>query len=209
MNEGVVCLVLIGYCQLMQLKFRKRQKKIDNEEIKQLVEWLSEKDDKIRYQSFLLLKSRSESFDDVYPFWDVFSEKLKSENSYQRSIGFMLISENVRWNKEGKFEKIMDDYLINLNYDKPIIVRQCIQSLQNIIPYKENLQFTIADKIMAIDIMSVRETMRKPILTDILEVLVMIRKYRTKDEIESYIFTALSGEILDKKSVKKIETMMK
>ena len=127
MNEGVVCLVLIGYCQLMQLKFRKRQKKIDNEEIKQLVEWLSEKDDKIRYQSFLLLKSRSESFDDVYPFWDVFSEKLKSENSYQRSIGFMLISENVRWNKEGKFEKIMDDYLINLNYDKPIIVRQCIQ----------------------------------------------------------------------------------
>jgi len=209
MNEGFVCLVLIGYCQLMQLKFRKRQKKIDNEEIKQLVEWLSEKDDKIRYQSFLLLKSRSESFDDVYPFWDVFSEKLKSENSYQRSIGFMLISENVRWNKEGKFEKIMDDYLINLNYDKPIIVRQCIQSLQNIIPYKENLQFTIADKIMAIDIMSVRETMRKPILTDILEVLVMIRKYRTKDEIESYIFTALSGEILDKKSVKKIETMMK
>ncbi len=209
MNEGFVCLVLIGYCQLMQLKFRKRQKKIDNEEIKQLVEWLSEKDDKIRYQSFLLLKSRSESFDDVYPFWDVFSEKLKSENSYQRSIGFMLISENVRWDKEGKFEKIMDDYLINLNYDKPIIVRQCIQSLQNIIPYKENLQFTIADKIMAIDIMSVRETMRKPILTDILEVLVMIRKYRTKDEIESYIFTALSGEILDKKSVKKIETMMK
>ena len=209
MNEGFVCLVLIGYCQLMQLKFRKRQKKIDNEEIKQLVEWLSEKDDKIRYQSFLLLKSRSESFDDVYPFWDVFSEKLKSENSYQRSIGFMLISENVRWDKEGKFEKIMDDYLINLNYDKPIIVRQCIQSLQNIIPYKENLQFTIADKIMAIDIMSVRETMRKPILTDILEVLVMIRKYRTKDEIESYIFTALSGEILDKKSVKKIATMMK
>lgn len=121
----------------------------------------------------------------------------------------MLISENVRWDKEGKFEKIMDDYLINLNYDKPIIVRQCIQSLQNIIPYKENLQFTIADKIMAIDIMSVRETMSKPILTDILEVLVMIRKYRTKDEIESYIFTALSGEILDKKSVKKIETMMK
>lgn len=38
MNEGVVCLVLIGYCQLMQLKFRKRQKKIDNEEIKQLVD---------------------------------------------------------------------------------------------------------------------------------------------------------------------------
>jgi hypothetical protein len=184
-------------------------KNLDSNEIKQLVEWLSEKDDKIRYQAFLLLKNRSISFDDVYLYWDVFSEKLKNENSYQRSLRLMLISENARWDKENKFERIMDDYLINLHYDKPITVRQCIQSLQNIIPYKEHLQFIIADRLMALDILSVKETMRKSILTDILEVLTMIRKYKTKDEIESYIFTALSGGILDKKSVKKIEAMMK
>ncbi len=120
----------------------------------------------------------------------------------------MLISENARWDKENKFDRIMDEYLTNLHYDKPITVRQCIQSLQNIIPYKEHLHSIIADKLMAVDILSVKETMRKSILTDILQVLAMIRKYRTKDEIKSYIFTALGGGLLDKKSVKKIETMM-
>ena len=58
--------------------------------IPQLVEWLSLKDDDIRYQAFLLLQNRSIFFNDVYPFFDTFCEKLKSDNSYQRSIGLML-----------------------------------------------------------------------------------------------------------------------
>jgi hypothetical protein len=69
---------------------------LNNDDIQQLVEWLSLKDDKIRYRAFLLLQSRTIFFDDVYPFWDIFHDKLKSENSYQRSIGLMLIAKNVR-----------------------------------------------------------------------------------------------------------------
>ena len=56
--------------------------------------------------------------------------------------------------------------------------------------------------------MAVKETMRKSILLDILNVLLIIRKDHSTDEIESFILKALSGEILDKKSKKQIENLL-
>ncbi len=47
--------------------------------------------------------------------------------------------------------------------------------------------------------------MRKLILVDIINVLLVIRKEMKTDEIESFIQNALTGEILDKKSKKQIE----
>ncbi|MEM5770978.1 MAG: hypothetical protein AAGU32_22245, partial [Bacillota bacterium] len=53
-------------------------KTLNQDELTQLVEWLSLKDDNIRYQAFLLLQSRAAGFEDVYPFWESFRDKLKS-----------------------------------------------------------------------------------------------------------------------------------
>jgi len=50
-------------------------KALAKDDLPQLVEWLSLKDDNIRYQALLLLQSRSMFFDDVYPFWDTFPRK--------------------------------------------------------------------------------------------------------------------------------------
>jgi hypothetical protein len=57
------------------------------------------KDDTFRYKCFLLLQGRSEKYPDVYPYWELFVQKLDSTNSYQRSLGLMLIAENVRWDQ--------------------------------------------------------------------------------------------------------------
>jgi len=183
-------------------------KTICTDDLSKLVEWLTEKDDTIRYQSFLMLKHRSSYFDDVYPFWDTFCKKLKSENSYHRSIGLMLIADNVKWDKDNRIDLIIDEYLLLVNDEKPITVRQCIQSLCSIVPYKNYLHRKIANSIMAINIDNIKETMRKLILVDILAVLTTIRKYQTIDEIENYIVNALSGGLLDKKAKKQIESMM-
>lgn len=72
-------------------------KTINIDDLHQLVDWLSEKDDTIRYHSFLLLQHRSKDFGDVYPYWDIYCEKLMSTNSYQRSLGLMLIAANAKW----------------------------------------------------------------------------------------------------------------
>jgi hypothetical protein len=190
---------------------------IDQEDIPQLVEWLNEKDNEIRYQALLLLQYRSQSVKDVYPFWDVFCDKLKSDNSYQRSIGLMLIAENTRWDKEGKTDKVIKDYMALLYDEKPITVRQCIQALSVIIANKPDLNHFIALTLISMDLTRVKETMRRLILTDLLYVLIDIRKNISEQvstllegdillqEIDSYISKALTGEILDKKSKKLIE----
>jgi len=183
-------------------------KTICKDDLPQLVACLAEKDDTIRYQAFLLLQNRSMYFDDVYPFWDTFYEKLKSDNSYQRSIGLMLIAENAKWDKDNRIDATIEEYLLLLNDEKPITVRQCIQSLRKIVPFKESLHLKIANEIMNINIASLRETMRKVILMDILSVLAMIQKYKTNDEIESYIFNAISDGLLDKKAIKQVKTML-
>ncbi len=173
-----------------------------------LVDWLSEKDDRIRYQVLLILQYRSQFFDDVYPFWETFRLKLKSDNSYQSSIGLMLIAENVKWDAENKMESTIDEYLELLNDEKPITIRQCIQSLGKVVPYKPGLNDKIAGKLISFNFISIKETMRKSILLDILNVLLIIRNELKTDEIESFILNALSGEMLDKKSKKQIASLL-
>ncbi len=173
-----------------------------------LVDLLSEKDDKIRYHALLLLQYRSQLFNDVYPFWDTFRQKLKSGNSYQRSIGLMLIAENARWDQENKMENTIDDYLNLLKDEKPITIRQCIQSLGKILPYKPNLYDKIIGALISVDLTCIKETMRKSILLDIMSILTDIRKNYRTDEMESFMLMALSGEILDKKTKKQIKEQL-
>lgn len=180
-------------------------KNLSSCDIPQLVAWLSLEDDNIRYQAFLILQSRSIFLNDVYSFWDVFRDKLKSENSYQRSIGLMLIAENVRWDTQNRMADSIDDYLNLLNDEKPITIRQCIQSLGKVAQFKPGLNEKIAERLIAFDIMRIRETMRKSILLDIINILLAIRKELKTVKAEDFILNALRAEILDKKSKKQIE----
>jgi hypothetical protein len=184
-------------------------KALNKDDILQLVEWLSLKDDNIRYQAFLILQNRSIFFDDVYPFWDTFRDKLKSDNSYQRSIGLMLIAENVRWDGQNRMEDTIYEYLEILKDEKPITIRQCIQSLGKVALFKPGLNRIISDCLISFDMTAIKETMRKSILLDILNVLLVIRKELKTDGTEDFIQNALSGEILDKKSKKQIEQILK
>lgn len=182
-------------------------KTVNEEDIPQLVEWLSLKDDNIRYQSLLLLQNRSLFINDVYPYWDIFRSKLKSDNSYQRSVGLMLIAENAKWDTENRMEYAIDEYLKLLNDEKPVTIRQCVQSLAKIIPHKPGLNKKIAGKLVLFDFTVIKETMRRSILLDILNILLIIRKNLKTDEIEGFIQNALSGEILDNKSKMQIKAL--
>ncbi len=185
-----------------------RSKSLSKEDLSQLVEWLSEKEDMLRYHSLLMLQYRSQFFDDVYPYWDIFCSKLKSDNSYQRNIGVMLIAENARWDRENKLMNTIDEYLLILNDEKPITIRQCIQSLNRIVTSTAKFNDIIAEKLTSIHIEEMRETMRKLILMDILNILVLIQKSNRKKEIDIFISNALTGGILDNKSIKQIEKLL-
>lgn len=167
-------------------------------DIGQLVRWTGEKDDTIRYPSFLLLQHRSEKHDDVYPYWDVFYEKMGSGNAYQRSIGIMMLSCNAKWDTAGKLDAIMGEYLAFCDDEKPMVVRLCIQSLCNIVPYKESLEGAIMQKLLGIDLSKRKDTQQKLVLKDILSVLSLIKNKALKPAVESYYMQALTGALLDK-----------
>ena len=122
--------------------------KIGSEGIETLVERLNEKDDNVRYEAFLALQALSQKDDSVYRYWDIFAGKLNSGNSYQRSIGLMLLAENVRWDKGGRFAAVCDAYLAHCNDEKFITARQCIQGLNKIIAatteYREEIIAALA-----------------------------------------------------------------
>lgn len=182
---------------------------LQKEEIRELVNLLAEKNDKIRYPAFLILQERSFAGADVYPYWDIFREKLRSDNSYQRNIGCIMIAVNTRWDESGRMEDVINDYLELIEDEKPITARQCIQSLSYILPYKPMLCRTIAEKLISVDLNQVKDTMKKLILTDIIQILAIIRETQATKEIDEYILAALKGDILDKKTKKQVENLCK
>jgi len=181
---------------------------LEKDDIPQLIDWLSEKDDKIRYPSFLLLQARSENFNDVYPYWDAFVEKLEDPNSFKRNIGLRLIAANVRWDKQGKFDAVCDRFLARCDDEKPVTVRQCIQSLCGVVPFNTSCRAKIVDHLMSLDIPHYRESQQKLILLDILSVLLIINKESPDKAIMAYIQQALTGGLLDKKSKTMIEAQL-
>lgn len=181
---------------------------LSKEEIAALVGLLAEKNDAVRYSAFLLLQARSAEESDILPYWDTFLEKLSSENSYQRSIGLMLLAANARWDTAGRTEAALEQYLHALSDEKPITVRQCIQSLLLILPTHPDVCPAVVARLTAFDLAAQRETMRKSLLQDILEVLFAARALRPSDAIDQYIFAAVSGDLLDAKTKKKLLSRM-
>ena len=181
---------------------------LEQADIPALVERLASAEDKIRYPAFLLLKERSAICADVYPFWDALDEKLTHENSYQRSIGAMLLSANAKHDAQGKLKQTLPRYLALLNDPKPITVRQCVQALPEILRAKPEYAEPIGNAILSVSLLDYKETMRKLILLDFLETLILVRSLSPSEALEAYFFSVLSGSILDEKAKKQLRARL-
>lgn len=160
---------------------------INDNDLDLLVEWLKEKDDTVRYAAFLLLQLLSASGDRVYKYWDTFAAMIGDANSYQRSLGLMLIAENIRWDSRDNFSKVYHAYLEHCDDEKFITSRQCIQGLHRIIEHTQKYHREIADTLLAIDLQSKKETQRGLLLMDIVEVLGKLYKEQKEKRIEIYL----------------------
>jgi hypothetical protein len=145
--------------------------KLATTDIDFLVNLLSEKDDKLRYNAFLLLQAHSREHPSVYGYWDVLERKLASDNSYQRSLGVMLISENVRWDKESKFAKTMSKYMKCCNDEKFITARQTIQGLETIVKSTNHYNDAIKQALVKLQFAKYKDNQQKLLKKDVLNVL--------------------------------------
>jgi hypothetical protein len=149
--------------------------KVSKEELQNLVESLFQKNNKIALNSLLTLYYRSEYFSDVYDYFNRFVELINSENSYQRSRGIFLISINTKWDNDNKFDKIVNEFLSHIEDEKPITARQCIKSIENILPYKNNLKDIILKKLQNINYSKISDNMRNLIFNDVSYILNKIK----------------------------------
>jgi hypothetical protein len=141
-----------------------------------LIERLAEKDDTTRYNAFLLLQANSRQFPLVYQYWDILDKKLDSVSSYQRSLGLMLLAENVRWDKDGKFSKTIDKYLSCCTDEKFITARQAIQGLANILQATSAYDEKIEQNLTKLSLAQYKENQQKLLTKDVANVLKIIQK---------------------------------
>jgi len=170
-----------------------------------LVPLLTEKNDEIRYLAFLVLCERSNNHPDIYPYWDVFVSKLSSEDTYQRTIGATLIAANIRWDEKKKFARIFQTFMSLCNDEKFVTSRLTIQTIPVWAKYVPELLDKVVDELVHINVKRLKESQRKLILLDIINALIAIRELKSSEKITKYLIEAMTGGLLDKKSVKKLE----
>ena len=143
-------------------------------DVKSLVDGLTNKDASAAYGCLKQLQTESAESAAVYPFFDRFAELLGSDNSYVRTRGIVLLAANAKWDADGKFEQIIDSYLLHIVDDKPITARQCIQTLPSIVKYKPNLKECIKQALHSADPSGYKESMLPLVTKDIQQALAEI-----------------------------------
>lgn len=183
--------------------------RVNKDEMVLLMEWIKEKDDTIRYATFTTLRLVSARCDLVYHYWDTFAGMMDDPNSYQRSIGLMMISENIRWDSADKFSKICPSYLKHCEDEKFITARQCIQGLIKIVDHTQKYRKEILDTLLGINLETKKDTQVGLLLLDIVEVLGELYEEEPEKRIENYLkekyeFAAKLGNDKVKKKIKAI-----
>ncbi|NLE05031.1 MAG: hypothetical protein GX638_09555, partial [Crenarchaeota archaeon] len=107
-------------------------------------------------------------------------KKIVSTNSYQRSLGLMLISENVKWDINNQFSKIFDIYMSCCNDEKFITARQTIQGLENILKATNKYDNEITQKLSAISFSQYKENQQSLLNKDKEKILKIIENKQKK-----------------------------
>ena len=94
---------------------------------------LTGKDAKDAYAFARQVTEESRASDAWYPCFDRFAALLPHKNSLVRNRAISILAANARWDREGKFNALLDDFLSHVTDVKPITARQCVQNLSHIV----------------------------------------------------------------------------
>ena len=92
---------------------------------------------------------------------------LLDEKSYIKMRGFRIICKLSKWDNDNKINNIIDILLQVLDDEKPIIVRQCLSSLNNLLLYKIDLSEKVENKLKKLDLSKYKDSMKPLIQKDI------------------------------------------
>lgn len=168
-----------------------------------LMEMLSLKDDTARYSAFQELLTITGS---PVPWFDQYRsllmEKLSDENSYQRSIGLMLLCNLAKNDTHHEYRQILDLLMPLINDEKFITERQYLQSIWKVAIVNEEYSKRIIPQLEKefYDCLSKKHS--NLLRQDIIESMIKILEKMPTQEIKDTIGKMIEDE-QDEKSKKK------
>ena len=100
---------------------------------------LTGKDAKAAYALTQQITAESRESAAWYPHFDRFAELLRHKNSLVRNRAISILTANARWDTDGKFDVLLDEFLSHVTDEKPITARQCVAALPEIAAAKPEL----------------------------------------------------------------------
>lgn len=138
---------------------------------KDVISSLTNKDDKKACAYANKIISESNINDSWYSYFDEFASLLNHPKSLVRNRAIIIIASIIKWDKEHKFDYVIDEYLLHITDDKPITSRECIKSLVMIGKDNPKYNVKIVKALKNADLSKYKDSMRPLIEKDIKESL--------------------------------------
>ena len=132
---------------------------------------LTGKEAKAAYAFMQQIVAESRASDAWYPCFDRFAELLRHKNSLVRNRAITILAANARWDREGKFDALLDEFLSHVTDTKPITARQCVAALPEIADAKPELTPRIRAALEQADLSEYPDSMKPLVLKDIVAAL--------------------------------------
>jgi hypothetical protein len=180
-----------------------------NKTIQKQIEELSSTDDKIRLEALqATLKLTETKVDWVYEVWDLLLEKLNHENSYQRSIGILLLCNLAKSDTEDRLRFALDRLLAHTNDERFITSRQCIQNIWKAAATTKSNRDKVLKHLEKRFIDCADEKHYNLLRQDIIQSMVLLSKHEKDDKLLSRV-QGLTTKEPEAKYRKKYETLLK
>ena len=137
---------------------------------------LTGKDAKDAYAFARQVAEQSRASDAWYPCFDRFAELLRHKNSLVRNRAIAILAANARWDREGKFDALLDEFLSHVTDVKPITARQCVGALPEVAEAKPDPVPRIRAALEQTDLSGYPDSMQPLILKDIVAALQKIEE---------------------------------
>ena len=180
-----------------------------NKNIQKHIEELSSTDDKIRLEALqATLKLTESKVDWIYEVWELLLKKLKHENSYQRSIGIMLLCNLAKSDTEDRLRFALDRLLAHTNDEKFITSRQCIQNTWKVAAANKSNRDKVLKHLEKRFVECADEKHHNLLRQDIIQSMVLLSKHEKDGKLLSRV-QALIAKEPETKYRKKYDALLK
>ena len=138
---------------------------------------LTGKDAKAAYALARQITEESRASDAWYFHFDEFGALLSHKNSLVRNRAISILAANAHWDRDGKFDLLLDEFLSHVTDVKPITARQCVAALPEIAEAKPNLIPRIRAALEQADLSGYPDSMQPLVLKDIVAALQKMERF--------------------------------